>query len=306
MKATLFKFGAGVTATAICGALGATVLAGENGVGDGEVAPPAPEYVFLTGIVRDFRERTAEGGHTDFEKRPSAGFGHYCGNVAHTLGEDGNPVFTGGGFKVSSQWRDSAGRPICYTLYDADAGDSAGSMGVTDAGGIASSESFSQWFRDVPGVNMSKPLPLRFVRQEDGSYVFDDKTDPVYSTLNGFFPIEDQLFGNPGGSPDRNFHFTFELHTQFTYDADGSQVFKFVGDDDVWVFINDELVIDLGGVHSATEQYVDLNRLGLEDGATCTLSFFFAERHRTQSNFRIVTNLELESIQLPTVSAAFD
>ena len=84
------------------------------------------------------------------------------------------------------------------------------------------------------------------------------------------------------------------------------QIFKFVGDDDVWVFINDQLVIDLGGVHAARTQYVDLSRLGLVDGETYALDFFFAERHRAQSNFRIVTNLELESDGPVAITALFD
>ena len=144
-------------------------------------------------------------------------------------------------------------------------------------------------------MNISQRLTLTLVRQENGHYVFDDKLDPKYQDLGGFFPIEDQLFGNPGGRPDRNFHFTVEMHMDFEYDADGDQFFKFTGDDDVWVFVNGELVIDLGGVHAAHDQYVDLNRLGLADGETYQLDFFFAERHRTQSNFRITTNLPLES-----------
>jgi fibro-slime domain-containing protein len=96
------------------------------------------------------------------------------------------------------------------------------------------------------------------------------------------------------------------MHSTFEFEADAAQIFKFIGDDDVYVFIDDELVIDLGGVHAAVEQYVDLNRLGLQDGNTYKLDFFFAERHRTESNFRIVTNLQLESGVLPTVSTIFD
>ena len=43
------------------------------------------------------------------------------------------------------------------------------------------------------------------------------------------------MFGNSGGLPDHNFHFTYELHTQFTYLAGTGQMFKFIGDDDVFV-----------------------------------------------------------------------
>lgn len=275
-----------------------------NGMPDDDESPP--EVLSLVGTVRDFKERSADGGHPDFERRPDLGFGRYQGNVAMTLGENGKPVFTGNGHKVSEEWRDSAGRPICYALYDPSLGDVAGSATAESSGGIQSAESFQQWFIDEPGVNLSKDLTLDFIRQEDGSYVFDDTMDPQYSSLGGFFPIEDQLFGNPGGSPDRNFHFTFELHTRFVYKSAANQNFRFVGDDDVWVFIDDKLVIDLGGVHPAVEQYVDLNRLGLTDGQEYELDFFFAERHRTQSNFRIQTNILLLPGDLPTVSAAFD
>ena len=280
-----------------------------------------PDTIDLTGVVRDFHERSHNDGHPDFEQRPAAGFGLYAANVGLLLDGDGKPVFTGNGFKVSGTWRDSSGREIAPELYnkvwdssggspvlvtDTDLNDHQGTQGVADPGGIDSANSYSQWFRDVPGVNMSAPLTLSLVRQEDGSYVFDDKTDPLYDPLGGFFPINGQLLGNPGGWPDHNFHFTFELHTQFTYDASAEQVFKFTGDDDVWVFIDGKLAIDLGGVHSAKSQFISLDRMGLEDGADCTLSFFFAERHRTQSNFRITTNLLLESADLPTISAQFD
>ncbi len=301
-------------ATASC-ALGVLTYAGvmslvsaNKAAADGAQGPPAT--LELTGVVRDFREHTVdEGGHPDFEVLPDHGFGHYCGNIAASLGADGKPVFTGDGHRVTAEWKDAQGRKICYHVAEAYPlpTDNLGAFGPADTGGIESEGSFNQWYRDVQGINMSKLLTITLVRQDDGTYVFDDELDPLYDAMGGFFPIEDQLLGNPGGSPDRNFHFTYELHSTFVYNSASNQIFKFIGDDDVWVFINGELVIDIGGVHAAVEQFIDLTRLGLTSGQTYQLDFFFAERHRTQSNFRIVTNLELESIDPPsTITAIYD
>jgi len=283
-----------------------TLFSGSEAAAFQAGGPPA--QIELTGIVRDFRERTVPMGHPDFEVTPDHGFKLYCGNVSPYLGADGKPVYTGAGHKVLENWTDDHDRPICYHVAQAHPapGDSDGTWGAADTGGIDSPDGFRQWFRDIPGINMSKLLTLTLVRQVDGTYVFDNEVDPLYSSLGGFFPIEDQLLGNPGGFPDRNFHFTFELSSEFVYDPAGEQLFKFMGDDDMWVFIDGEIVIDLGGVHSAREQYIDLNRLNLVPGETYRLDFFFAERHRTQSNFRIVTNLQLQNVDPPTVSNIFD
>jgi fibro-slime domain-containing protein len=267
----------------------------------------SPASLTLTGIVRDFKEYSVQGGHPDFEVTPSRGFGHYSNNIETTLGADRKPVFKGGGKKVNKQWTTAAGKPIAYNVYNASLGDKVGSWDTTTStGGISSSESFYSWFNDVLGLNMSSQLDITLVKQTDGTFVFDSQVDPVYKALGGFFPIENQLYGNPGGSPNRNFHFTFELHTEFQFKQAENQVFTFRGDDDVWVYINDKLVIDLGGIHSAVEQTIDLNRLGLTDGENYKLDFFFAERHRTQSNFKITTNLKLETVQLPDVTVQFD
>ena len=185
-------------------------------------------------------------------------------------------------------------------------GDVNGSM-TTAAGSTTTSANFAKWFRDTPGVNMSKPLSIKLVRQPGtNTYTFNDRTDPTYMNRGGFFPINGDMLGNSANGT-KNFHFTFELQTNFQYRQGTGQVFSFTGDDDVYVFIDGKLVIDLGGVHGAQNQSIQLDRLNwLVDGQSYSLKFFFAERHRTESNCRIDTNLVLRTIEPPAVTSVFD
>ena len=146
---------------------------------------------------------------------------------------------------------------------------------------------FDQWYRDVPNVNQKKNLSIQLK---------DDDRDGVYRYQNtSFFPINNKLMGNEGR--DKNFHFTYEIHSKFTYQ--GGESFHFSGDDDVWVYINGHKVIDIGGVHGKTDAHVNLDEIaaaiGIEVGGTYNLDFFFAERHVTQSNFIIETTMLLEN-----------
>jgi fibro-slime domain-containing protein len=281
----------------------------------GQQAVPLPSEVTLTGVVRDFRASTQSGGHADFQRQPTAGFGHYMGMVANSLDAEMKPVFFSTGRRVTGQWKDAQGRnrisPKPY--LGVMSGDINGSVSSTAGGALTTSSNFGQWFRDMPGVNMSDTLPikLRLVQGSD-HYVFDDKQDPQFTGLGGFFPINGNLYGNYQ-STGKNFHFTYELATQFRFEEGEDKFFKFVGDDDVWVFVDGKLVIDIGGVHSAVEQTINVDRMGssmpngwLVDGQVYELRFFFAERHTTQSNFRIETSLNLTPVAPPSTTALYD
>lgn len=149
---------------------------------------------------------------------------------------------------------------------------------------------FDQWYRDTPGVNLTAPLTLTL----DNTVTPDPNVYSLYD--DAFFPIDGQLFGNQGRS--HNFHFTFEVHTVFTYK--GGETFTFLGDDDVFVYVDNQLVIDLGGVHTALMGHVALDTLGLTLGNTYNFDLFYAERHTTESKFRVDTSIELR--QPPTTT----
>lgn len=150
------------------------------------------------------------------------------------------------------------------------------------AGLITSAQSFAQWYTDVPNVNQRFEQDLVLTETSPGNFVYDD---------DSYFPIDGLGFGNE--SNPHNYHFTTELHANFTYK--GGEVFTFRGDDDVWVYVNGKLAIDIGGVHSANSATIDFDaraaELGLTLNQTYAIDFFQAERHVTGSNFRIQTTI---------------
>lgn len=119
---------------------------------------------------------------------------------------------------------------------------------------------------------------LPFTHNGNGVYEFED---------DRFFPLDDRGFGREGRY--HNYSFTMELHWPFIMHP--NQTFEFSGDDDVWVFIDDRLVMDIGGIHTEQSGSFNTSDLYLENGETYTLSFFYAERHTSQSHIQIITDV---------------
>ena len=158
---------------------------------------------------------------------------------------------------------------------------------------VASADSFEQWYHDhiADNINMRFEIALPLTPDPDplnpGGLVFDNQA---------FFPIDTQGFGNQGQT--HNYSFTTEIHTTFTYK--GGESFTFKGDDDVFVYVNNQQVIDLGGIHNAENQTVNFDQQGLTIGQTYPMDVFHAERHIVESHFRMQTKFEcLTPIVIP-------
>ena len=153
-------------------------------------------------------------------------------------------------------------------------------------GFITSVASFAEWYgAAAPSV----PLSITLSEAVPGSGIFSFAS-------GAFFPIDGMLLGDFGGS-GHNYHFTYQIHATFGYTPGAGQTFSFSGDDDVWVFFDKKLGIDLGGVHGSASASVNLDTLfgpGKAAG-NYAFDFFFAERHTSESNLTITTSLDLVS-----------
>ena len=169
-------------------------------------------------------------------------------------------------------------------------------------------------------------------------------TDTTTTTLFPFLPVTEDnsepgmtkspYFADAGVAYDgtygetyweRDFNYVLKSSGEFVYHEEDGLFFDFEGDDDVYLFINGQLVLDIGGAHSITKQKINVNdyvnaareavanktdtdrdrALNLEEGEVCTFDFFYMERHGYGANCRIATNLRVTDPQLRVEKDAY-
>lgn len=152
---------------------------------------------------------------------------------------------------------------------------------------------------------------------------YDRESGTIYNGTNGgdesgFYPLENLGYEQPGlltttsaVGATHNGGFTLRGESQFVYNKDSNLYFTFTGDDDVYMYINGTLALDLGGAHGRNSKTVNLNDLdatkyGLKEGQVATFTFFYMERCSDASTFGIETNMELVQRAINVEKKAYD
>ena len=228
-----------------------------------------PTSLQMKVTYRDFKAAAAANGHPDFMYDD-------LGHVAGITGGVCTTATAASADKTQCGRLDAQGKPELIKTT------SQASTGIRDV------DSFKMWYRDgntamiagYNGVISTQTVTSTLTLNQTGGvtsevYVFDPGG-------NNFYPLNGQALGNigtegigcgnnglknyvdsvlnagmknpipcfceGGGCLNKNYSFTSELRYFFQYK--GGETLTFSGDDDVWVYVNGRLAVDIGGLHS--------------------------------------------------------
>jgi fibro-slime domain-containing protein len=259
--------------------------------------PIKPNPLVLPIVYHDFKGWNEVGGHPDFE--------HYLGGgqAGIALAQLGT---ANGGVPIHA--------PMCVNLTTNLCAPPAGANPTWDP----NIDWFGMWYVDTPTYNIPIVQTLSLGGMPANCNIGANPACTSFQYATGaFFPIDNMGWGN--GPNAHNYGFTSETRYWFQYT--GAATLDFTGDDDVYVYINKILAVDLGGLHGATDGHITLNatngtgyacdfeapgpatlgacnsvamtgggrvvNLGLVMGNVYEIVVFQAERHTVASNYRL-------------------